>query len=432
MFCSITWQILALLLVFLIGCFGAERAKETGPSDPIQALKHRLSTFRGLEFTSEVPILIEDAENFKKRIDGSLVEDLRERRLADQSLAYAKLGLLPSGVDLRSTLLNLYSSRASGFYDSRRKRIVLLKGEKPDRRPDSPFGEGIDARVVVHELTHALQDQHFGLSEKLRLSSNSDKILALRSVAEGDAILSEYAYAFRGLHEWVPAHVLQIFDSKVEAPELSAVPPLIRDKLRFQNSAGLSFISRLVGNNGWLPINLIYKYPPSSEQVLHPEKYFESPDPPTRINLKNLPGLFSPEWREIENDTLGELMVHCLFKGFLGPEEAARVANGWDGDRFVAYRRGNEIAFVWATIWDSEKDAQDFFERYQRIQSIKANSRSLPKGGFYIDRRKRIVLVVEGLEAEGIKRNIETIWAEMVLEEENFQPLPFGLWISSR
>jgi hypothetical protein len=41
---------------------------------------------------------------------------------------------------------------------------------------------------------------------------------------------------------------------------------------------------------------------------------------------------------------------------------------------------------------------------------------------FYIEERDRSVIIVEGLERERIKRNIEAVWLGMALEEEHFQP----------
>ncbi len=292
------------------------------------------------------------------------------------------------------------------------------------------MAEKIDRRALVHELTHGLQDQHFSLAAKLRPSVNGDQVLALRSIAEADAILSEHAYLFGGLDGAVE-YVLQLIQSGAGEPVFSGVPAVIADKMQFQYSEGLKFVSRFIGNHGWLPVNMIYKYPPlSTEQILHPDKYSAVPDPPTHITLKEVGSLFSGEWREIENDTLGELMVRCLFSQFLGSRDAAVVASGWDGDRFVAYRMGDEVAFIWATVWDSYKDAQEFYEKYGQILSMKYGPPSV-NSHFYIEKRGRSVIVIEGLEQDRIKRNIETVWAQMVLEKESFQPPPFSSSIGS-
>jgi hypothetical protein len=356
-----------------------------------------------------------------------------ERRREDTSVAYVKLGLLPRSADLRNSLLNYYSSQAQGFYNSTTKTIVMLEGHNPSTASASLPGEGINTRVLVHELTHALQDQHFSLAARLRRSINGDQVLALRSVAEGDAILSEYAYLFGGLEDWVPGYAREVLDAGAGESVFPGVPVVIADKMRFQYSTGLKFVSNFIGNNGWLPVNLIYQYPPlSTEQILHPEKYLSMPDPPTDVSVKGLTTLFSGEWREIENDTLGELMVRCLFKQFLGTATAAVIAEGWDGDRFVAYRREDEIGFVWATTWDSARDAQEFFDGYQSIVPMKYKAQSQEQARVYIEKRDQTVLVVEGLDREYVKGLADNVWRRLEITNVVFQPPPLRFLASNR
>ena len=428
---STTIPLIILFLLGLSGCLGhAARNSGTRSPDSIEALRSRLSSVRGLKFVDEVPMVVETREKMADYIDNEVRLNMGKKTLEDVSLVYAKLGLLPPGVDLRANLLSFYSSQTLAFYDSRAKKVVLRGG--PDGRSDTPVLGEVGEKVIVHELTHALQDQHFSIGRRLRALENGDKALALRSIAEGDAILTEYAYSFGGVSEWLSSYIRQVCNPAVEGAILPGTPALIRDKLLFQYRAGTVFLSHFLGKNGWSPINLIYKYPPlSTEQILHPEKYSAAPDPPTRITLKSLSGVFPAEWREIENDTLGELLVRCLFEQFLDPAGAAAVANGWDGDRLVAYRKGEEIAFIWATVWDSRRDAEEFYEKYQEIRPMK-NGRGSVDSRFYIEKRDRSVVVVEGLEGDRIKRNIETVWLGMVLEEEHFQPPPFSSWIDSR
>jgi hypothetical protein len=428
---STTIPLIILFLLGLSGCLGhAARNSGTRSPDSIEALRSRLSSVRGLKFVDEVPMVVETRERMADYIDNEVRQNMGKKTLEDVSLAYAKLGLLPRGIDLRASLLSFYSSQTLAFYDSRAKKVFLAAN------PDGGSGTAIlgkaDEKVIVHELTHALQDQHFSLGSRLRALDNGDKALALRSIAEGDAVLTEYAYSFGGVSEWLSSYIRQICNPAVEGAILPGTPALIRDKMLFQYRAGTTFLSHFLGKNSWFPINLIYKYPPlSTEQILHPEKYSAAPDPPTRITLKSLSGLFSAEWREIENNTLGELLVQCLFKQFLPPAGAAAVANGWDGDRLVAYRNGEEVAFIWATVWDSPKDAEEFYEKYQEIRPMKNGTGSVDSR-FYIEKRDRTVIVVEGLERDRIKGNIETVWLGMVLEEEPFQPPPFSSWIDSR
>jgi len=62
------------------------------------------------------------------------------------------------------------------------------------------------------------------LGDRLRHYNNGDASLALRSVAEGDAILTEYAFSFGGLNEWLPGYVARLFCGTRDSAAPAAVP----------------------------------------------------------------------------------------------------------------------------------------------------------------------------------------------------------------
>ena len=404
----------------LAGCIvqTAQNPKDSN-SDFIAAVRERLTLVRQMESLHEIPIVLETKDRAARYIDENLQGNSGTRSLDDTSLAYTKLGLLPPGADLKNNLLSFYSSQTMAFYDPRAKRVVLSVGD--DSSPERlVLGERYE-KVIAHELVHAYQDQKFSIGDRLRVQGNGDASLALRSVAEGDATLSEYAYVFGHLDDGLPGYVGQLLDAGGENADLSSMPMIVADRVRFQYLAGVRFVTRALSNGGWLPVNRLYHSPPlSTEQILHPEKYFEAPDPPTRIEINNLSRLFPPAWREIENDTLGELSVHCLFNQFVGLSAAASVAQGWDGDRFVAYQKGDDVAFIWATIWDSPEDAGEFYDKYQQILQFKYGTASV-SSRFYTEKRDHAVIVVEGLERDEIQKTIDIVWTGMVLEEEKFK-----------
>ncbi len=277
--------------------------------------------------------------------------------------------------------------------------------------------------VLAHELTHALQDQHFSLEDRLRPSSEDDRTLAFHAVAEGDATVAGFAYLFRGTDDRFLELINQtVQDSmRVARSALTDVPEAIVEELLFQYYGGVSLVSRLLRDQGWSGVNLLYSTPPlSTEQILHPEKFFDLPDLPTRVDLRDLSTLFGPEWREIENNVLGELMVQVLFRRFLAEEEAKRIAGGWDGDRFIAFQRDKETAFVWATVWDSSRDAEEFLQGYRKVLEKKYTGSGPSLRSVRLARRDQRVIVVEGLDKGYVEERLEEIWQGMELKEEKF------------
>jgi len=417
---------LLLLLLFLVSAGCAAQAPAKDPVDPalVRQVKSRLAALRGLDFKADVPIEVRGQAAMLRYFEQDLEEDFGADGLALKSLAYGKLGLIPPKVDLKKALLEFYDAQVVAFYDPKKKKLVV---------PES-LAEVIAARggesgepvlILAHELTHALQDQHFSLAERTARGSDDDGDLALRAVIEGDATLAGYAYMGLG-----PAALAQmgraIQDNMKETrATLPNVPEAIIEEMLFQYYGGVAFVLRLLEERDWRAVDALYAAPPlSTEQVLHPEKYFTFPDPPTKIELNDLAALFPPGWRQIENNVMGELMVRVLFARFLGEADAKLVSEGWDGDRFVAFRRGDEVAFVWASVWDSEEDAEEFSRGYRRLVEKKyPDARSA--GAVTVERRGRQALVVEGLPRDRVKEGVEKIWRGMTATEAPFKsPFP--------
>src|SRR6266536_4412619 len=88
----------------------------------------------------------------------NMAEDKDVQRLRRTELMLKKFGLLPKDFDLQTFLVSLLEEQVAGYYDSKTKTVNLLDWVLPDlQRP-----------VLAHELTHALQDQSFGLDKWLR------------------------------------------------------------------------------------------------------------------------------------------------------------------------------------------------------------------------------------------------------------------------
>lgn len=391
----------------------------------LQEIQRGVAVLRGLDFKTEVPVEVKNQDGMRRYFEDDLEREYGDEKLNNMAVAYAKLGLFPEAFDLKKSLLDFYSAQVAAFYDPRTKRLVL-----PEDLSGGLFlgalqllaqRDILGEMVLAHELTHALQDQHFSLEQRLGPSDNDDRTLAFRAVVEGDATLSGFGYIFGFVDEGVLAQVNQSVQGSIHEARstLADIPEAVAEELLFQYYGGVSFVSGVLDKRGWLGVDFLYRSPPlSTEQILHPEKYFNLPDPPTRVGLKGLSSLFQPGWKEIENNVLGELMVRVLFKRFISEKEAEVVAHGWDGDRFVAFRKGDEVAFIWATVWDSPKDAEEFLRGYQEILSKKYGDSKAASSMATIEQREQKVIVVEGLERAHMKSQIEKIWQGMDLKEE--------------
>ena len=81
-----------------------------------------------------------------------------EADLARSEAQLRAVGLVAGGVDLLDSVSDLQQSGVLAYYDPKRERITV-RGKELD----------VARRVTLaHELTHALQDQHFDLESLQR------------------------------------------------------------------------------------------------------------------------------------------------------------------------------------------------------------------------------------------------------------------------
>src|SRR5262245_33188493 len=307
---------------------------------------------------------VKSPEELRQYLEAELARQYTPEQVRGLQRVYERLGLLAPGVDLEEALVKLYTAQIAGFYDPQAGKLFLVPSGLP------PVGwtvsmmqfvlrrDLVNEMLLAHELTHALQDQNFGTLKAADDPATDDRSLAIHAVAEGDATLAGFAYLFGGLPE---NSVLDLVDRLGAVPAelektLPDTPPVLRDSLVFQYSAGAKFVALAYLRGGWPAVNTLLSDPPTStEQVLWPDKFFGQRQPPTLVHLGGLDDYRKPdEWKLIEENTIGALTVRILVESFLGPERAVQVASSWNGDRFIAYEKGEELHIYWMSIWDGE------------------------------------------------------------------------------
>ncbi len=343
-------------------------------ADALATVVRDLPALRGQDFGRPVPAVAlppaDVAAWVRRDIDLSYPGDDLER----VSAVYQRLGLLPAGTALRAALEDLYRGQIAAFYDPRSKQLVLATEALGTGGPAVRLLSLLSGRdligelLVAHELTHALQDQHWGLPTEPEPLANSysDRILARRALLEGDATLAGFAYVQRGTPSRATIDRIERQLHAI-APTLAAeyprVPEIVRASLAFQYDAGTAFAGWALAEGGWTAVDRAEADPPeSTEQVLHPARYFGVRDRPFEIALHGTEEMEAAGWRRVLEDTLGELSIRILARRARTEDAAAAVADGWGGDRLRALARGDELVLVWATAWDGPGDAIEFLD----------------------------------------------------------------------
>ncbi len=292
-----------------------------------------------------------------ERLDAEYPGDTLEHLAA----AYRFFGLIPDTVELRRLLVDLLLEQAIGYYDPARD-VLFIREEAPPAMLDA---------LMVHELVHALQDQHVDLDSLVRSTDGNDARTAIQTALEGHATAAMFAYQYAAmtggsvspeeLPEIGPEMAAAIADPAA-FPELARAPAIVKDPLIFAYLGGTRFIQRLWRAQPERPAPLGQWLPESMEQLLHTERLLEERDSPVALEL----GEPSAGWEMVYARDLGELEIRIYFEEHLGERTVAeRAAAGWDGDSYALLSNDGRLGLVWHTAWDSEADAEEFAEAYQ-------------------------------------------------------------------
>jgi hypothetical protein len=396
-----------------------------------RAFEQLLPGMRGLAFKQEVKRDVTPREELKALLIKEIDEEMTPAEFRANELGMKVLGLLPREINLKETMVKVYSEEIAAFYDTKTKTMHLIKEpEAEQQRPLSflerllgkkrGFDKDENKTVIAHELTHALADQNFDIDKLQKaVKKNDDMDLALSALIEGEATLTMIGAQ---MDDWdgtvvrgVPAAQLdRIFGLLTPLMPLAGgaslreAPVILSETMIFPYLRGLVFCARLTNEGGWKALDLAYANPPlSTEQVLHPEKYLSRPDPPTAIDLGTL--AVDDGWTEVGRNVVGEMQLGVLLRRHGGKTAAA----GWDGDQFAVFEGpGERLGVVWLSTWDSDDDAREYAQGYARFQTTKIPgdqpqpdafpdvSRRNHEGTiFAVERRGADVAVVEGFDA---------------------------------
>jgi len=368
-----------------------------------------VSELRGLKVLGPVKAEIQS----RAQIERSLIQQIDEQNTPDEFDAEAKalrmLGLIPQDFKLREFLIRLLTEQIAGYYRPKTKVLYLADWLSLDEQ----------RTVMVHELMHALQDQHFHLERfEDPLKGDSDRDLAIHALIEGEATAVMVNYLLKP-HQLditrIPVPLAALFDqiqlsNNGGGEVLRSAPASIRESLMFPYTYGTQFVQYLLSHASWTRVSEAYKrLPDSSEQILHPDR-FVTPDEPTVIKLAPLEPILGRGWKKRLFDVSGEFGYFFILSEFIDREVARQAAEGWAGDQLVLYENSQtgQLLLAHISLWDSVNEAEEFTDGYaQRIKRRYAEVEQMdgkPKlarywktmeGLVYVERRGKKVLVIE-------------------------------------
>lgn len=280
-------------------------------------------------------LAVATAADPKAESRADLVKQVRELEAAIEKargLKFKKpvvVNVIPRGKDAPAGV--------QAYYDNKKKEVFLYDDIKGN------YAKG----VLIHELVHALQDQHFNLTKLHQETFGSDRELAVAALIEGDATL----VSIEMLQKEQP-FMAKMLETKLEkAKNLQNA---------FLYGVGARWVKSMKDKGGWEAVNRRYQFMPmSTATVLHPGEFIS----PVRLG----PGR-----------TVGEFGLLKLFHD--NKATAARcveLASGWRGDRLI--REGDSTG--WAVAFASEPGATAFREALTTVRKSQGSKAVITQEG---------------------------------------------------
>ncbi|PSP17793.1 PGF-CTERM sorting domain-containing protein [Halobacteriales archaeon QH_10_67_13] len=340
----------------------------------------RVEQIRERPFREDVPVVTMSREQYRDR--GNDGQDRAYDRWNDQ--VWKALFIIGEDTSSAAAIDATFGGAVAGFYSSSNDRITIVVDSGTDLQ--------ISAGTLHHEFVHAMQDQYEDLSAERYAGATQDADLAIDGLVEGEANHIENEYERRCGEAWAclaePSGGGE-FDGNVGILQTILQP--------YQD--GPVLIDSLLDRGGWAAVDELYEAPPeTAAQVIHADLDRESREVSFEDAATGGWELFNEQGVD-GAETVGEASMYVMFwyQAFefgadtvdpdghtmepgsfnepyyeeYGYEFAynyrAPATDGWAGDELYPYRNGDRDGYVWVTEWQTERDAAQFRETYERL-----------------------------------------------------------------
>lgn len=325
-------------------------------------LDSNVAVLRGLSLKEAVEPTLMGTDGVRRYLRNSEAYD--EAEAEREMLVLSAFDFVPRGFDMYAMTIEYLGGSIAGFYDPTTKVFAVVSTD--------PSLDIYEQYVYVHELMHALQDQHFAL-EQITSSTGlyDDRALAVRALAEGEASLLQDKYIesgyFTAEQQTDIINTVQVRLGSQRQQFETSVPRVLSNAFWFPYEVGTGFATAVYDQNGgWAGLNNTWSnLPQSTEQIIHPDRYFAG-DTPQQVSVADLSGVLGEGWTEIERSTFGEFFLREYLRQKLDEISVDTAATGWGGDQYAVYYNAanDQVVMTLRLAWDTAEDSQQFGELY--------------------------------------------------------------------
>ena len=391
-----------LLVLGLTGCTmlpKAEPPKEQREA-AIRSYQEMAVQLRGLSLKHEVSIQKETKAELRVSMEKDLEKPDNKLSLEESDVLLRQFRLLDKDQSLKELLLRFMEEGAAAYYDHEERRLVYLEEPAKTNESAAMLFQGMERFVYVHEFTHAIEDSHYGLTQRTKeAQSDFDRSQALTSFIEGNAVLTGIDSLLDGfpmntvtpLGAWGSETLMQGADMEEVAKEFEWCPAFLSGAMIRPYLDGMAFINRIRRDAGWQAVNTMYesRMPQTTAEILYPERRYLKGFVPALF--KQQPELFVSAKGAVATNSLGVMGIALL----LGGEEIATAYDygflkGWMGDRlYVMQGADGKQKRIWLSSWERPGFAGSFRWRMEDYLG-----EQFKDGSWCVQREGRLVAAV--------------------------------------
>jgi len=325
----------------LMLCYTPLRAEVIDNCNRIELLTKSTELLSGLNVKQEVECQTlngADYSLYAAKLSATLND---EADLRAQEISYKLIGLIPDDYRYFDCFSGEIGNLSHALYDRNTKKIIL--------RSDTQ----IEDKILVHEILHALQDQHHNLEQLRSGIKDSDHDLAVSALIEGQAMVIEEAY----LESASVDRKTKLEDSKIDCmpPE-----PLFSIFL-FPYEWGVRFF-KIIQKADSDNLERVFSDPPmTTSEVLYPEEYFARLNSETLSPKHFLKSSF-PDYTKVYSDVLGEYVIRSLFRTRANRTLAILAGKGWTTDLLELFKNKKDQSYMllWRIRFAKSHDVKEF------------------------------------------------------------------------
>ena len=366
------------------------------PQEIFAETLHEVRELRGLAIGRPIKLEVLSAAKLAARLAAV------DRRTVADAPILGVLGICRPKLAFARTLGRTAAQMMTVAWDARAGKVYIAKKSEK-------LGRYVRKLLGCQAVSLALDAERYQLERRAREAKSFDARFVLDALHEGAALSTMGRWAIGHRENWTMPERLGLQKWEAARNQASMRAPLVFSRRMAAGLLGRYFLSKGKADSILLPqissglserIEATWRKPPhSSEQILHPEKFWShgKRDEPVVLAgeaalVQGLAKLAGTKLRAVE--TLGEFgcglatspfvrrIPEAAMKKLVGKSKfwSSRASAGWGGDRLFVFDHGKQSSAVWVTVWDSDRDAREFAGVYASKRGKRAGFKAQVSG----------------------------------------------------